>query len=341
VIQRRRHGGERAADGGAAGRAGADRRILALWPMVLLACAHSPLGEPGPREDAYDHAYQALRLREEGCTPERRTTCCDEMKRRLDRALAEDDLAIAAGTTQALAIGCRPMRAAALAAMDHQPKQPGAPTPGALEVRWAPRLGSGDRIYWASALIDRRFAPGAHLPAGPHLLDVEAHIVSTSQPPASSYFRVRAQEPVVIPAGRLRVLKVVISYRGAPSTADRFEIVVGPADIGDLPLDPPRAETVGTEPGEALPYTRTKEPGMRLPPELHRAKKWSTILDICATALGRVDTVTPLLPAPHARHLGLLLDWTRQFHYESKDPGRPLRPFCHPLRIVVLESDRW
>jgi hypothetical protein len=354
-------------------------RLVNTFPIALCiagaACA--PTGPAGTTrtgsveaasQDRHDRVYLAMRLRDEGCRPQVRARCCPLIKDRLDRARAANELATVATTLTTLAVACPDMRDFALEAMEHRSTRASTPDDGLVKVSYAAHVGPADRVYWASAFVDGKQLAGTALPPGPHVLDIEIHVMSASGSDSDALFRIKAQKELILePKATRRFLASLRRKEGAPAS-DPFTLELlenrAPEPTNRLSIPPeepsspqPAASTPapagtltpagGPTPPEAPPTEaevaaaiqtvgRHKTfPRPRLPSELRRDRPWATMLHVCVNTQGRVQSMTPMIDPPHPRMLGVLLDTLAHTEYLIFTMrGRPL-PFCYPLSITI------
>jgi hypothetical protein len=303
------------------------RAIVPVAGLALLACA----GSSGPMEharssDGYDRAYAFARRRQLNCPVGAKAACCEELGRMMKDALAQDDMATAANALSGAAMFCSELRASAMAALDHQPKQEQVPDAAGVTVRYAIRgLSATDRIYWAATYLDGRRPVQAAIAAGDHFLETELHLMTSAGTDDDALFRLQGRKDLSLDPRQTRTFVVKVERRsgqaGAPFTLD---IVEEPPD-SSAPI-PARF-------AQAAVFKQFKAP--LLPAELFRGQGWSTMLKICVDEIGLVENVTSVSPPPHPRHLGVLLNAFAHASYHPYLVDNQARRFCYPARINI------
>jgi hypothetical protein len=258
--------------------------------LVLAGCTtHPRVGPPA----GYDRGYLLARVSQEGCA--HKATCCADLQRRLESATGPSDAARAAEVLDTLAIGCPEKRATALAALASSTGGGQALPEGSVHVQYAITVGPDDRLFWAGAFVDGRYAPGTRLTAGRHALEVEVHLTPQSGPDREQLYELRASKPFELEDGQTHILTVRVTRRDGGG--DAFTL-----DVDDLPmkLSATSAATPRASGGAA--------PVMHPPSELGPLA--TALVKVCTTPTGAVSTVEPL-GALHPRHAAAVLEAVR------------------------------
>jgi hypothetical protein len=327
-------------------------RFVTLPVLILAGAGCAGVQEMGRANDLHDRVYLAVRLRDEGCTAALRTRCCPVLKDRLNQALASEQMASVATALDALAIACPDMRDDALAALDHRSVRASSPDAGAVTVGFGAQIGPADRLYWASAFVDGKQLAGTPLSPGPHVLDVEVHVMSATGADSDALFRIHARKELVLePKGTRSFLASLRRNDGGADGPFSLELVetsaaaagekTAPAP-GAAPAGQPAsftpAATAATGEGAASVKTAARMksfPKPRFPSELRRDHSWGTRLRVCVSPEGRVQSMTPMIDPPHPRLLGMLLNSLAHTEYSPYRVDGQARPFCYPLQITV------
>ena len=297
--------------------------------MVLLlaaTCVRSDLKVIYGRTDDHDRVYVALQLRHSGCPKTRRASCCATLESKLDAALASDDMMIAANYIDALAISCLGHRARALAALAHTPKPLSPREPGGeLQLRYELRLAPTDRLYWAGAFVDHRYPASLPLPAGEHELVVQFHIMTTTMGSEDSLYRLQARNRVEVPASGVSVVTVRAQRMSPEPGAEAFLIDI--SQRAPVNLRPPSGPSDVAKGGQLKNLVRPRQPREFAGHPVRMLQK------VCVNTQGRVESVSPILPPPHPRYLGTVLDFLAHFEYQPYEINHRPSPFCYRLRI--------
>jgi hypothetical protein len=298
-----------------------------LLTGLLLGCAGRGSGtnHQAPVRDAYDGAYLTLRAQADGCPPATDVKrCCGTLKQRLDDALAGDRMAEAAVALDALAISCPKFRGDALAALGHLPRaRPGGDGGGSVTISYVVDLGPGDRLYWLGAHVDGGQSLRVSLAPGVHQVEVEAHVMTTSDVASDQLYTLRGGKLVNVVPGQDASVLVVL--KRASKLAVEMPFVM---------LFPDR--WAPAEPGTAVelnsPADREKVQllalgSLRYPSEL-RAPGTQTLATVCVNSSGRVFKVTPI-HSPHPRHTASVVSGLFRAQYKPYQHNGQAVPFCY------------
>lgn len=311
--------------------------VLLVISALALGCAHGQ-SVVLDAKDEYDGAYLRLRAQQGGC-PSGGISCCEGLKAKLDQSLQGDQMADAAVALDAIAISCPSLRGAAFTALGHHPKPiASGPEAGIVVVNYVLDIGSDDRIYWISEFVDGQIPSRTLLPAGPHRVDVEIHVMTTTELGKDHLFRIRSSKEVNVVAKDGATVTAVLKRLPGKSAQVPFALLMPDHWLGSKlkaaaePPPPPRSEAELNKAtiagGERLDFGRP-----RFPSELKQAT--AVVMGmVCLDSAGTVESVSPLA-SPHPRYTAMLVAGMFQSKYRPRTiNGRPV-PSCHPVRLHV------
>jgi hypothetical protein len=297
---------------------------IVLLAGLALGCAARGGGgnHQAPVPDAYDGAYLKLRAQSDGCPPATDLKqCCGTLKGRLDAALAADQMAEAAVALDALAISCPRLRPAALAAMGHLPKsRPGGDSGGTVSVSYVVELGPEDRLYWLGAFVDGGQSLRVGLAPGLHRLEVEAHVMTTSDVARDKLYTLRADKAVNVTAGEEASVLVVLK-RASKQAVEMPFVMLFPERWAPAEAGPPVQIKTPED------RQRIKLLGLGSPSEL-KAPGTLTLATVCVNREGRVFKVTPI-HSPHPRHTASVVSGLFRARYKPYEHDGQAVPFCY------------
>jgi hypothetical protein len=314
------------------------------WILVglLVGCASAASGPPTPapepprgpdvQRDRLDFAYKFLRLKERPCAPETLDVCCDQRNRALDQALASGDSERVAQAIDDVTLLCPELRDKAGETLGH-----GAPAitdrhAGRIEVRFAADVPETDRLYWASAYIDRRHSAGANVLPGKRQVSVEVHVVTSPGDGSAQLTRVHLDRELQVPPRTQVKLTVTLRRQPGVDLREAFWLDPGKPELATLP-----ASRTGGKSAEASKGYRRRLRRPMFPEDLIATKPWVLSFSVCVSKQGRVETVAPIDNVVHPRVFGPVLDsFLRAQYVPPKVQGEPIA-FCHPVRFEITK----
>ena len=310
---------------------------------LLVGCASAASAPPAPppephrgpdvQHDRLDFAYKFLRLKERPCAPETLNVCCNQRNQALDQALASGDSERVAQAVDDVTLLCPELRDKAGETLGQDAPAIKDSNAGRIEVRFAADVPETDRLYWASAYIDRRHSAGANVLPGRHQVSVEVHVVTSPGDGSAQLTRVHLDRELdVLPRTQVK-LTVTLRRQAGVDLREAFWLDPGKPEVAALPASSRSAsETAADKKG----YRRRLRRPM-FPEDLIAMRPWVLSFRVCVSKQGRVETVSPIDNVVHPRVFGPVLDsFLRAQYVPPKVQGQPIA-FCHPVRFEITK----
>jgi hypothetical protein len=268
----------------------------------------------------------------------------------MNEALSREEMARATAAMDAAAIACPDLRNQVLANLDRKAKPVDDPGHATVSVAYAAKIAPSDRIYWVSTFIDGKWLAGIPVAPGPHLLEVEMHVITADGRHNDALYRIHARQEVILQPRSARTFLASVTREPQEGPDGPFAVALldrsdslslsaspppsgaaappSPAPVSGPPRPPPG-------PIVAVPGKLKSLPEPRLPSELGGNTAWATTVRVCVDQAGAVSSMLPLFNPPHPRLLGVLFDSIAHAEYVPFTiNGRPV-PYCYPMQINI------
>lgn len=309
--------------------------------MLLVGCASAASGPTPPasesprgpdvQRDRLDFAYKFLRLKERPCAPDTLEVCCQRRNRALDQAIASGDSERVAEAVDDVALLCPELRNKAGETLGYMAPAITDAQAGRIEVRFAADVPESDRLYWASAFIDRRQPAGANVLPGKHQVSVEVHVVTSPGDGSAQLTRVHLDRELDVPPRKQVKLTVTLRRQPGVDLREAFWLDPGKPEMAMLAA----GNGMSVEQASKRYQRRLRRP--MFPEDLLATRPWVFSVRVCVNKLGRVETVSPLENVVHPRVFGPVLDsFLRARYVPTQAQGHPIA-FCHPVRFEIAK----
>ena len=264
------------------------------------APAHEPPRGPDVQRDRLDFAYKFLRLKERPCAPDTLDVCCQRRNRALDQAIASGDSERVAEAVDDVTLLCPELRNKAGETLGFSAPAITEAQAGRIEVRFAADVPETDRLYWASAFIDRRHPAGANVLPGKHQVSVEVHVVTSPGDESAQLTRVRLDRELDVPPRTQVKLTVTLRRQPGVDLREAFWLDPGKPELS------PAGSGMSVEQASTKYRRRVRRP--MFPEDLLATRPWMLSFRVCVDKQGRVETVSPIENVVHPRVFGPVLD---------------------------------
>lgn len=310
---------------------------------LLVGCASAASGPapPAPEQprgpdvqrDRLDFAYKYLRLKERPCAPDTVDACCQRRDQALDQALASGDSERVAVAVDDVTLLCPELRDKAGEMLGQAAPTITDKNAGRIEVRFAADVPDTDRLYWASAFIDRRQSAGTNVLPGKHQVSVEVHVVTSPGDGSAQLTRVHLDRELDVPPRALVKLTVTLRRQPGVDLREAFWLDPGKPEVAALPAKSRKA--MAEDKADKGYRRRLRRP--MFPDDLIATRPWVLSFRVCVSKQGRVETVSPIDDVVHPRVFGPVLDsFLRAQYVPPKEQGQPIA-FCHPVRFEIAK----